>query len=419
MSDANTTPTTLQAPRKLTVWNKTFVCVLLAHSFLSLSQGAVNILIARYALESLKVSDVMMGNLIGLYFGVAFAMRPVTGPLQIRLNKRNLLIAVYFTGGVVNLGYALFTNTSAFIAFRVIQGIQYAFMGSLTMTIAVDSLPAEKVASGVAMYSLGGTVMQAIAPNVGLWLRDLGPLLKEGAEGITLGYQLAFYFGAIVLAVAVVPLLLISYKKDTKEEIAAAGAWYKNIVSLKALPMTLLIILSGIATSGYRSYIDAFAYEVGIPSIGLFSTVSAAVMLGTRPLCGRILDKYSMKLVQPIGMALLGISLVIIAGSRTLFVILIGAVISSIGNGVVSPGLQAMCVQTEPAKRRAVATNTLFAGVDLGMYVGPALGGFVVSRYSFSTTILSGLVPLALTLICFYIIYPGFMRRKKAVESMQ
>ena len=407
-----------KASSKLTIWNKTFICVFVAQAFLSLSQGSVNILIARYARESLGVGDVIMGNLVGLYFGVALAMRPIAGPLQTKLNKRNLLVAVYLTGGIVNLGYALFNSTAAFVTFRTLQGIQYGFMGSLIMTLAVDSLPKERMASGVAMYGLGGTVMQAIAPNIGLWLRDLGPKLKEGAEGLTLGYQLAFFFAAGILVLAIIPLLLISYKKASKEELASTGAWYKNIISKHTLPITVVVILTGIANSGYRSYLDAFAHEVGIPNIGLFATTTAIVMLFARPFCGRLMDKHSMKIVLPIGMSMIAVALVVISYSRTLPVILVGAVISSFGNGLVTPGLHAMCVQTEVPHRRAVATNTLYGGIDLGMYVGPVWGGIVVARYNFSMSILAGIIPLALALVFFLIFIPGWTRRKKEVEAI-
>ena len=403
----------LQPPAKLTIWNKTFVCLFLAQAFMSLSNGSINILIARYASESLGVSDVVMGNLVGLYFGVALAMRPIAGPLQAKLNKKNLLIAVYFTGGIVNLGYALFNTTEAFIAFRVIQGMQYAFMGSLTMVIAVNSLPKERVASGVAVYGLGGTIMQTIAPNLGLWMRDI-----DGVEGLEYGYQLAFFFAACVLAVAVIPLFMIPYKKETKEELASAGAWYKNIISLKTIPMAIVIILTGMAMAGFRNFMDAFANEVGIPNIGLFATTTALMMLITRPMSGRILDRYDAKKVLPAGMGLLAVALVIISRSKTLPVVLIGAVFSSFGQGFVQPGLQSMCIKTEVPIRRAVASNTLYAGIDLGMYIGPVWGGIVKSHYDFSAAILAGMVPLALALVLFLIFIPGYKRRLKEIETL-
>jgi predicted MFS family arabinose efflux permease len=388
----------------------------LAQTFMSLSQQSVNILIARYATDSLGVSPVVMGNLVGLYFGVALGMRPIAGPMQTKLNKRNLLVAVYFTGGIVNLGYALFGSTTAFIVFRILQGMQYAFMGSLTLILAVDSLPRERVASGIAMYSLGGIVSQTIGPNFGLWLRDLGPKLAEGQEGVTLGYRLAFCFASCVLAIAVVPLLMIKYDAK-REDLANTEPWYKTIISRHAIPITIVLILVNIATSGYRSYLDPFAQEAGIPRIGLFATVSAITMLCTRPISGRIMDRVSMRKILPVAMVVSGISLLAISYSRTLPMVLAGAAIASIGNGFLMPGLQAMCIQTEPPSRRAVASNTYYGGADLAGWVGPVWGGMVTNYYSYSTAIMSGLVPLGLALLCFLLIMPGFARRQKEIES--
>ncbi|MCL1848423.1 MAG: MFS transporter [Clostridiales bacterium] len=388
----------------------------LTQTFQSLSMQSVNILIARYATESLGVSPVIMGNLVGMYFGVALAMRPIAGPMQAKLNKRNLLLAVYFTGGIVNLGYALFNSTSAFIFFRILQGIQYSFMGSLTMTLAVESLPRERMASGVAMYTLGGTVMQTIGPNLGLWMRDLGPKMAPGPEGVALGYKFAFFFAAGVLAVAVIPLFMIKYN-EVRDELANAEPWYRTIISKHTIPMTIVVVLVFTATSCYRGFLDPFAKEAGIPNIGLFSTVSALVMLCTRPISGRIMDRAGMKKIIPAAMVLMGISLVVISRSRTLPMVLFGGFLSALGSGFVTPGLNAMCMQTEIPSRRAVASNTLFAGTDMGSWIGPIWGGMVVNYANYSTAVLSGLAPLSLALVVFLICMPGFTRRLKEIES--
>jgi len=168
--------------------------------------------------------------------------------------------------------------------------------------------------------------------------------------------------------------------------------------------------------SGYRSYIDAFANEVGIPSIGLFATTTAIVMLCTRPFSGRLMEKYGTKKIIPTAMLFIGCGIVVIATSKTLPSVLAGAAITSFGTGFVTPGLQAMCVQTETVRRRAIASNTLYAGTDLGLYLGPVCGGLVVSKYNFSVTIMSGLIPLALALIFFLIFTPGYNRRREQIE---
>jgi len=409
-------PNALQDPAKLTIWNRTFICLFLAQTFQFLGQNSVNILIARYATDALGVSPTVMGNLVGLYFGVALAMRPIAGPMQAKLNKRNLLIAVYITGGIVNLGYALFNTTGAFVTFRIIQGMQYAFMGSLTMTIAVDSLPRERVASGVAVYSLGGTVMQTIGPNLGLWMRDLGPKMMEGPEGVALGYKFAFFFSSALLAMAAVPLFMIKHK-HTNAELVNKEKWYKTIISKYTIPMTVVVILTHISNSLYRNFLDPFALENGIGKIGLFSTTTALVMLVTRPISGRIMDKIGMKKVLPVGMLVIGVAIFIISESKSLSVVLVGAVLSAIGNGFVNPGLNTLCIQTETPNRRAVASNTLYGGIDLAGWMGPMFGGMVVERSSYSTAIKTGIIPLVLGMVMFFIFMPGFTKRKALVDS--
>ena len=386
---------------------------------MSFSQQSVNILIARYASESLGASPVIMGNLVGLYFGVSLAMRPVTGPLQSRLDKRKLLIMVYATGGIVNLGYALFNTTAAFVTFRVLQGMQYAFMGSLVMIMAVDSLPREKVVSGIAMYSLGGTVMQTIGPNFGLWLRDLGPKIKTGAEGVLLGYRFAFFFASGMLLVAIVPLLLMRYKRPVGDDAARSEPWYKTIISRRTIPMVFTVILTHLAISGYRNYMDPFAQEVGIPSIGLFATTSAIAMLCTRPISGRLMDKIGMKKTLPAAMVVLAASLIVISQSRSLPMVLFGGFLSSLGNGFINPGLNALCIQMEPASRRAVASNTLYAGIDFSSWLGPVMGGMVVKYSTYSNAILAGLIPLFLAFIVFFLVMPRFERRQKEIETLR
>jgi len=84
---------------------------------------------------------------------------------------------------------------------------------------------------------------------------------------------------------------------------------------------------------------------------------------------------------------------------------------------VVTPGLQALCIQTETPNRRSVASNTLFGGIDLGFYLGPLWGGLVVSQFNFSVTILSGLIPLLLAFLCFCFFFPKFTRRQRDIET--
>jgi MFS family permease len=82
-----------------------FTCAFIANFFLCISQFIVNPLVATYA-GFLGASQVMIGVVAGLYFGVAFAARPFSGPAITKMNKKHIMIFAYTLGMIVNIGYA-------------------------------------------------------------------------------------------------------------------------------------------------------------------------------------------------------------------------------------------------------------------------------------------------------------------------
>ena len=73
--------------KKSKIWNRMFTCAFIANFLLCISQFIVNPLVATYA-DYLGAGDVMTGVVSGLYFGIAFAARPVAGPIITQMNKR-------------------------------------------------------------------------------------------------------------------------------------------------------------------------------------------------------------------------------------------------------------------------------------------------------------------------------------------
>ena len=183
-------------------------------------------------------------------------MRPAAGPIQTKVNHRKLLTVVCLTGLVVNVGYALFHSIPIFIAFRVLHGIQYAFVGSLCMTIAADSIPVEKLASGMGIFGVSTAVAQASAPQIGISLRAWG-MARMGED---FGYTALFLFAGLMMLVASIPAFVMRDEQDkAPSEAAATGKWYQNIVSrhtiIPAVVMMLIMISFNLFGNGLR---DAF-----------------------------------------------------------------------------------------------------------------------------------------------------------------
>ena len=380
---------------------------------LSIAHFSVNPLVASYAVH-LGASAFITGLLAGELFGVALSMRPVSGNVITKFDKRKLMILVLFIGGLANIGYALFHNITAFTLIRLIHGLQYALVGALTMTLAGDNLPKEKMASGLGIYATASTIGMAIGPSLGVYVLNFGTYLKDDSFGFTC----LFLFSMIVCFIGIIPSYILLPDKKTKEEILSTGAWYKNIASIHALPMAVLMFFIFMGWSLYNTYIVEFAKEAGISGEGSFYMILALALLVSRPASGWLTDRFGLGKVLYPALIIFALSFFIVGNSRSLNILLLGAIIASIGFGSFQPAVYSMCILSETPLKRGVASNTLYIGVDIGLFMGPILGGFVKDMYNYATMFKSGSTVAVFTMIALLLMLPAYYRRRKVLDAM-
>ncbi len=384
-----------------TIWNSTFICVLICQVFLSLSGFIVNPLVSSYA-SFLGAGALLVGFVTSLYFGVAFALRPFAGPAMVIADKQKLLILSLALGTIANLCYAVFNNIPAFIAGRVLHGIHLCVVGSLLLTIASDSLPKERMASGLGILGIAGAFSTAIGPSIGLSLRTWGTSLF-GEVG---GYKTIFFASSIIIFLGLIPAFIMKVRKNTKEEMASVGVWYKNIIAPPAIPSAICAMLYNMSYSLYSAYMVPYAAQKGFVGVSLYFTIQALVMIVSRPTAGRLIDKYGASTVVYPSAVLYMASFVLLWKAQSIGLVYAAAVCASLGYGTAYPAFQAQCLQCVPRLRRGVASNTSYCGIDLGLFLGPVLGGAVLSASagsvsSYSTMYLLGIIPIILTALTY------------------
>lgn len=401
-------------PTKATIWNKNFICAVLANFLFVLAHFSVNTLVATYT-TFLGTTPVIMGLLTGLLLGVSLALKPISGPMITKIDKRKLLILIYALGGFVNLGYAVFHNIPMFVAFRVLHGIQYGFAGSLVMTVAADSLPDEKMASGMGMFGIGAAVGTAFGPFFGTSLLAFGTNTFNNKD---LGFTLVFLFAAIALSLALIPSFILHPDVKTKSDMASMGAWYKNIISIHAIPVTIVLLFVVTGNAIYGAYVINFASEQGIANISVFFLVMAGVLFVSRPISGALTDRFGVARVVIPGLCLFALSFFLFGSSKTLGMTLISGVIAAAGVGATQPALQAMCIQSEVPLKRSVASNTFYIGMDSGLFLGPVLGSLVYEKSNFADMFKWTVVPVVIALICFIMILPMYLKRRRDLQQI-
>ena len=379
-----------------TIWNRTFIAVLLCQVLQTLASSITNPLISSYA--AFMGADVLLvGLMTSLYFGVALAMRPISGPAVVMADKRKLLILSFALGTIANFGYGTFNSIPAFISIRVIQGMQFSILGALLLTISGDSLPKAKLASGLGIFGIMSAVSTAIGPSIGLAVRSWGSA-RFGEVG---GYRSIFYLATIIMLMSLIPASMIKVHKCSKEEIASVGVWYKNILAPAAIPSALCCMFYSVAFSLYSAYMVPYAAQKGFTGISLYFTIQAVVMMVSRPLAGRIIDKRGASAVVYPSIVFYIVSLVLLWKSQSISVVYAAAVFASLGYGTAYPAFQTQCLQCVAPLKRGVASNTNYIGTDLGLFLGPVMGGFVIKAFigtgnSYSIMFLFAVIPVIL-----------------------
>ena len=391
-----------QPGEKITIWNRTFICALLAQVFFVFSHQFTSPLVSSYA-AYLGAGATIVGMLSGLYFGIAFAMRPISGPLVTVGNKKILMVVSYTLGLIVNVLYASTGSIPLFVFARVIHGVQYSLVGSLLLTVASAALPKEKIGSGIGIFGVAGVFGTALGPSIGILLRSWGDA-RFGDGG---GYRVTFLAAALCCVLSLIPTALVQNQRAlTREEREALGPWYKNIVALPAIPPAVLMFLYCMSFILFNTFLVPYAAQYGITGISTFFTVYAVCTLISRPISGRILDRHGPAVLFYPCTAMFVIGLVIVGMANSLPPILAAAAISAVGYGSLQPTIQAMAMTSVPVEKGGVASNTNYFGMDLGYFIGPTLGGLVYAATgSYHTMYLSGIIPVICGLLVFTVYY--------------
>lgn len=383
--------------KKQTIWTRPYICALLANSLLCFSQQTVGALMTTYA-RYLGAGAMITGLVTGLYFAVAVAARPFSGPVITKCDKRKIMIYTYILGFITSIGYAFCQNIALFIAVRVLHGIEFAFVGSLSLTIVGDSLPSDKMGFGVGMIGVGISLASALGPNLGIVVREWA----NANWGESVGYTIVFSLSALLMIVAIIPAFLLPKLKPSQEVLDSLGPWYKNIACKEAIIPAVLSCFSSISCMLFSSYLVPYAAEKGIENVGLYFTVYAIALLATRPFCGKLIDVLGLGKIFIPACIIYCFAFVLVAFAPGLWMLLIAAIVAAISYGVVSPATMALTVRCCAPEKRGVASNTGYFGMDLGNFLSPTIGGIVYAWSSYSTMYLVvGIVPMLLCVAAF------------------
>ena len=366
------------------IWNRAFISVFTANVAMFMSEQMIQSLITPYA-ESLGASDVVMGMVASAFAITALLLKVVSAPAIDAFSKKYILFFSMLVLAISSFGFGMSTSVTGVFVFRLLQGAAKAFTGTCCLAMATDSLPMSKLGQGIAMFSMGQAVSQAIGPTIGKFMQG------------SLGYNATFFIASGLMLIGSSAALLIKTVPTQRRpfKLSFSSMFAKEVV----MPAIVLMFLS-CSFSLISSFLYPYAEERLTASeyeyIGVYFTIYAAVLLVTRPIVGKLTDKFPIAVVTIPAMICFAASFVILYFANSLWLFFVAAFVSAFGYGACQPAFNALCMRLVPADRRGAGSCTNYIGVDFGFLAGPTLGGAVATAMGRQAMWLVMLVPILL-----------------------
>lgn len=396
------------------IYSKDIILVLAATFFYMASPMLVTPLITGFA-ESIGASAALMGLVGGLMNLVSLFCRPIAGNLADRISKYKLSFigAVFMTAACV--GYIFAPNEIVVIIARIINGFGFACCSVCMATWMSNMLPKEKIGSGMGVYGTMNALAMAAAPAVGVSAYQ------------TFGYRVSFVI-ALVFSAAIIVVIQFIGDKGEPENSGPEGAEAENtgggsadikqkrrleLIDVKVIPIALIIMLFAIPYCATQSFLVTYAEVRGLHvSVSLFFPAYAVVLIALRLSLRNLFDKLPFRvfLLASALSELLAILFLTIMKNNA--VMLLASCFLAGGYGIMSSVCQSTAILLAGKEKRGLANSTYYIGLDLGMTLGPVIGGALYGGLDIGWfyPVLMVTMPLA------GVVYIAAGRRKKSLS---
>jgi MFS transporter, DHA1 family, multidrug resistance protein len=328
------------------------------------------------------------------------------GILSDLIGRRRVILMAAVVFATAPFLYLIINAPWQLVLVRIYHGLATAILGPVAMAVVADTFEKGR-GERMAWYSSATMVGRFIAPFV-------GGLLIFGTD-FRWVYLADGFAGVLALLAAIRLPLATNTSGSTWQALKQRrGAYGQEIAFVFRHPGIL-------ATSGIEA-VQYFAYgclETFIPvylnetlgysawEIGLLFTVQILAATFTKPIMGRLSDRYGRVPLISAGLVLGGITTATLILSSNYLVIAVLIAIFGLGLATVTASTSALVADLSRAQGRGSALGILSSIMDIGQSTGPMVAGALITASSYQMTF--GIVGAALVVVS--LVYWLGMRR--------
>jgi MFS family permease len=357
-------------------------------------------------IRSMGVDMSTLGFIAAASTVVGIVVSLPAGILSDLIGRRRVILMAAIVFATAPFLYLIINAPWQLVLVRIYHGLATAILGPVAMAAVADTFEKGR-GERMAWYSSATMVGRFIAPFV-------GGLLIFG-DNFHWVYLADGFAGVLALLAAIrLPLATNTSGSAWQAFKQGRGKYGQEIAFVFRHPGIL-------ATSGIEA-VQYFAYgsiETFLPvylneklgytawEIGILFTVQILAATFTKPIMGRLSDRYGRVPLISAGLMLGGVTTATLILSSNYLVIAALIAIFGLGLATVTASTSALVADLSRAQGRGGAMGILSSIMDIGQSTGPMVAGALITAYSYRTTF--GIVGAGLVVVS--LIYWLGMRR--------
>lgn len=340
--------------------------VICAAFFFSSSFMMVQPIITGFA-ENLGATSMLMGLIGGLSNVVSLVLRPFVGSMTDRFSKFRISLASTGLIFLASVGYLCSMHPVMVAVSRILAGFGYIGYTACMGTWIAEMAPNNKIGSYMGLFGVALASAMGTAPATGVAIYQY------------FGYRPAFL--AVTLYTISVALLIRLVKNpgtpNVPDTVQPAQQKFQPI-AWNVLPITVVATLSATPFFATQVFLVRYCEARSIPVMaGLFFPIYSVILIALRLTLKHLFDTVPFKRFLCWCTASAFIGFTCFSFMTDYLLLGIAAIFTAAGFGLMFSVAQANAIIIAGPGRRGIGNSTFFIGNDLGMALGPIVGGIL------------------------------------------
>ena len=282
------------------------------------------------------------------------------------------------------------------LALVIVHGTFWSGLLTGSAAYMTDLVPERRRAEGFAYWGLSSVAAIAVAPSIGFWVFHFGwrALCVEAAILNALMAMIAWTLPAQ-------PHLRVQARVEPAQ----------RLLEWRVLILSFTLFLYSFGYGGITSFTALYADANGVAPKGIYLTTLALVILLSRPLSGRLGDRFGYRRVLLPSLLLIAAGLFCLVGGASRLTLVTSAIVFGAGFGTAYPVFVGYVMQHVRPERRGAAFGSIIACFDTGIGTGSTSLGWVIGRYGFATAFAAAAV-LATFAVPYFLFADNLLRSR-------